>query len=147
MRRRRIYSKIIMSTLKKILSASLISVFASVAIGVSLAHAQTSCDPTIQANCPTPPPNSSIALSNPLGTNNSTVEDLLHSIVNWLITIATPIAVGMILIGAFQMIFAGGNPERFATGRKTILYTAIGYAIIVIGWGMVSIIRDILNVP
>ncbi len=86
----------------------------------------------------------STSLANPLGT--SSVEDLLENIVNWLITIATPIAVGMILIGAFQMIFAGGNPERFATGRKTILYTAIGYAIIVIGWGMVSIIRDVLNV-
>ncbi len=90
------------------------------------------------------PPNSGTALTNPLGA--SSFEDLLKNIVDWLITIATPIAVGMILIGAFQIIFAGGNPERFATGRKTILYTAIGYAIIVIGWGMVSIIRDVLNV-
>ncbi len=90
-------------------------------------------------------PNSGSApLTNPLGA--SSFEDLLKNIVDWLITIATPIAVGMILIGAFQMIFAGGNPERFATGRKTILYTAIGYAIIVVGWGMVSIIRDVLNV-
>lgn len=87
---------------------------------------------------------SSTPLTNPLGA--STFEGLLENIVNWLITIATPIAVGMMLIGAFQMIFAGGNPERFAAGKKTILYTAIGYAIIVVGWGMVSIIRDVLNV-
>ncbi len=107
---------------------------------VSQAEITTVCDATITTNCiqPTAP------LTNPLGA--STFEDLLKNIVDWLITIATPIAVGMMLIGAFQMIFAGGNPERFATGKKTILYTAIGYAIIVIGWGMVSIIRDVLNV-
>ena len=133
------------NTFKKILSISLISAFSFAVMGTFVVRAQTSCQNNANASqCP--PPDTAASLSNPLGPGNSTVEDLLQSIVNWLITIATPIAVGMILIGAFQMIFAGGNPERFATGRKTILYTAIGYAIIVVGWGMVSIIKDILNI-
>jgi hypothetical protein len=51
----------------------------------------------------------------------------------------------MILIGAFQMLFSGGNEEKFKLGRKMILYTAIGYAIILIGWGLTSIIRDFLS--
>jgi hypothetical protein len=84
-------------------------------------------------------------LVNPLGDSNSDVEGLLHSIVNWLIKIGTPIAVGMILIGAFQMVFSGGDPEKFKRGKTTILYTAIGYAIILVGWGMTSIIRDFLS--
>ncbi len=131
--------------LKKILSVFLLSAFSFVITGtLFVTHAQTTCDTTNTTNCTSP--DTAAALSNPLGPGNSTIEDLLQSIVNWLITIATPIAVGMILIGAFQMIFSGGSPERFATGRKTILYTAIGYAIIVVGWGMVSIIKDILNI-
>lgn len=90
-------------------------------------------------------------LLNPLCPQNqpncsrSNAEGLLKSIVDWLIKIATPIAVGMILIGAFQMLFSGGNEEKFKLGRKTILYTAIGYAIILIGWGLTSIIRDFLS--
>ncbi len=77
--------------------------------------------------------------------SRSDAEGLLHSIVDWLIRIGTPIAVGMILFGAFQMIFAGGDPEKFKKGKQTILYTAIGYAIILIGWGMTSIIQDFLS--
>lgn len=84
-------------------------------------------------------------LVNPLGDNNTTVEGLLNSIVNWLLVIATPIAVGMIIFGAFQMMFAGGDPEKFKNGKMTILYTAIGYAIILIGEGITLIIKDLLN--
>jgi hypothetical protein len=94
---------------------------------------------------------STTGLLNPLCPQNqpncsrSNAEGLLKSIVDWLIKIATSIAVGMILIGAFQMLFSGGNEEKFKLGRKTILYTAIGYAIILIGWGLTSIIRDFLS--
>ncbi len=90
-------------------------------------------------------------LLNPLCPTNdpscdrSDVEGLLNSIVDWLLRIATPIAVGMILIGAFQMVFAGGNEERFKLGKKTVLYTAIGYAIILIGRGITLVIQDFLS--
>ena len=43
------------------------------------------------------------------------------------------------------MVFAQGDPEKFAKGKKTILYTAIGYGIILIGWGFVTIIQDVLS--
>jgi len=79
---------------------------------------------------------------------NSDAAGLLHSIVDWILQpggIATTIAVGMILVGAFQIMFAGGDEERFKMGKKTILYTAIGYAIILIGWGLTSIIQDFLS--
>ena len=79
---------------------------------------------------------------------NSDVSGLLHSIVAWILQpggIATTIAVGMILVGAFQIMFAGGDPEKFKRGKTTILYTAIGYAIILVGWGLTSIIQDFLS--
>lgn len=99
-----------------------------------------------------PPPNS--GLINPLcpsdqpNCSRSDAAGLLKSIVDWLIKpggIATTIAVGMILVGSFQIMFAGGDEERFKRGKKTILYTAIGYAIILVGWGLTSIIQDFLS--
>ena len=101
------------------------------------------------AQNPQPPPPS--GLINPLcpaGNPNcarSDAEGLLNSIVSWLLIIATPIAVGMIIYGAFQMIFAGGDPEKFKNGKMTILYTAIGYGIILIGEGITLIIKDVLS--
>ena len=100
---------------------------------------------------PTPNPTSEVSLLNPLCTSgssncqNSSVEGLLKTIVNWLFVIATPIAVGMILIGAFQMLFSGGSEDKFATGKRTVLYAVIGYAIILIGWGITSIIQSLLS--
>ena len=38
-----------------------------------------------------------------------------------------------------------GEPEKFATGRKTILYAVLGYAIIWIGRGIAIIIENLLK--
>lgn len=58
---------------------------------------------------------------------------------------ATPIAVLMVLVGAFQMLVSAGDPAKFQAGQKTILYSAIGYAIIFLGWGITSIIQSLLS--
>lgn len=85
------------------------------------------------------------ALPNPLGESTTTITDLIKKIVEWIRDIAAPIATAMVLIGAFQMIFSNGNAESFQKGQKTILFTVIGYAIIWIGWGIVTIIQGILK--
>lgn len=110
---------------------------------VAIAHAQTV--PTSTNGTGTIPGDSqTISLPNPL-TGADTFTGLLHKIVTWMIEIGAPIATLMIIVGAFQMVFAAGDPDKFATGRKTILYTVIGYGIILIGWGFVTIIQDVLS--
>lgn len=91
----------------------------------------------------TAPPSGPIDLPNPLGTTD--IAELLNRITGFLLTIAAPIAAVVIIIGAFQMLFAAGNPEKFKTGQKTILYAAIGFAIVLIAKGITSIIEGILQ--
>ena len=43
------------------------------------------------------------------------------------------------------MLFAGGDPEKFKSGKMTILYAAIGYAIILISKTIASIIKSIFG--
>ncbi len=89
------------------------------------------------------PPNE---LCNPLGETD-TVMELIDKIIAALRDyIAPPIVALMVLYGAFQILFAGGEPEKFATGRKTILYAAIGYAIILIASGISLIIKSVLDI-
>lgn len=94
----------------------------------------------------TPPQNSnaSIELTNPLG-GTSDVRSLIERFVTILRDFATPIAVFMILLGAFRILTAAGDPAKFETGKKILLYTAIGYAIIFVGWGITSIIESLLS--
>ena len=91
------------------------------------------------------PSSGSVGLKNPLG-QNTTIYSLLNSIVGWLITLGGAIAVLMIVIGAFQMLFSGGDAERFKTGKQTILYTVIGYGIIILAKSITSLIQYMLNV-
>jgi len=89
------------------------------------------------------PPNT---LCNPLGSSNNTIADILKTILDWITTkIGPPLAVLMIVVGGFQMVFASGDPERFRRGKQTIVYTVIGYGIIFLAWGVVSLIQNILG--
>ncbi|HXF44109.1 MAG TPA: pilin [Candidatus Paceibacterota bacterium] len=89
---------------------------------------------------------SGIVLPNPLGESTNTVADLIYKIIRWLIVASAPLASLMIIFGAYQMLFAGGSPEKFETGKKTILYTVIGFIIIALALGVAAIIRDVLGV-
>jgi|AntAceMinimDraft_18_1070375.scaffolds.fasta_scaffold115884_2 hypothetical protein len=88
-------------------------------------------------------PAQGITLQNPAGSD--TIAELIHNITSGLVTIATPIVAIMVLIGAFQILFAAGDPEKFKLGKKTILYTIIGYAIILVASGITSIIKNLLS--
>lgn len=83
-------------------------------------------------------------LPNPLGVTS--FEVLADKILGYMLVIAVPIATLMILVGAYQILFAAGDPEKVKTGKQTILYTVIAFAIILIGKGITLIIKDVLGV-
>jgi len=87
---------------------------------------------------------SPVTLPNPL-RDIQTIEDLLERIVNYLMIIVIPLASIMIIWGAFQILFAGGNPEKVATGRRTVVYAAVGLAIILSASGIILVIKELLG--
>lgn len=90
-----------------------------------------------------PPSGGNITLPNPLGV--STFQALIDGILGYLVLLAAPIVALMIFVGAFQILTAAGNPEKVTQGRKTITYTVLGYAIILIARGASFIIKDLLG--
>jgi hypothetical protein len=42
----------------------------------------------------------------------------------------------MVLIGGFQMITSAGNPEKFKSGRNTILDAVAGFAVVLLAKGV-----------
>ena len=59
--------------------------------------------------------------------------------------VAVPLCTIMVLVGAFQMMTAAGDPEKFGKGRKTVLYAAVGFAVALIAGGLVSVLKQILG--
>jgi hypothetical protein len=85
-------------------------------------------------------------LLNPLGEGVTSFSQIINSVAKYLtIYIAPPIVTIMILIAGFYFLTAGENPERVKTARQIILWTVIGYAIILISWGVTSIITELLG--
>jgi Type IV secretion system pilin len=85
-----------------------------------------------------------ISLTDPLG-GQETFLTVLNNVAGFLFTdIAIPLATIMILVGAFQFMTGGGDPEKISKARKTIMYAAIGFAVALIASGASSIIKSIL---
>ncbi|MBI2036927.1 MAG: hypothetical protein HYT14_01030 [Candidatus Liptonbacteria bacterium] len=82
-------------------------------------------------------------IPNPLAADSIT--GVLDSIMTYFIMIGAPIVAIMVIYGGFQILTAGGEPEKFTTGRKTILYAVIGYGIIIISKGVTLILKQLLG--
>ncbi len=60
----------------------------------------------------------------------SKVETFITNVVQILVTIAGAISVGFFVWGGIGYITSSGNPEHLDRAKKTILYSAIGLAIV-----------------
>lgn len=70
---------------------------------------------------------------------------LLDKVTDFLISVSIPIAGLMILWSAYQILTAGGNPEQFNKGKRTIMYTLIGLGVVILSKGVVTIVTDLLS--
>jgi len=85
-----------------------------------------------------------ISLSNPIPACTDLI-CVANSIIQFLLKIAIPICSIMVLVGGFQMMTAGGDPTKFANGRKTILYAALGFAVVLIATGVGALVSNFIT--
>lgn len=88
---------------------------------------------------------SDFTLTNPIcgGNPNCTFGDVANNILDFLLDVSIPLVAIMVVIGGFQILTAGGDPAKFTTGRKTVTYAAVGFAVVLISKGVVSVIREL----
>lgn len=82
-------------------------------------------------------------IKNPLSSGDFVT--LLNNIITALIKLAVPIAIIMIVWAGFLLTTSGGNEDKVSTARKTILYTVIGFIVLLLSKGVASLIESILN--
>ena len=84
-----------------------------------------------------------ITIENPIQAD--TFEELVDGIIGFIFLVALGLAPLMIIIGAFYILTAGADPKRVETGKNIILYTLIGFTIILLGRALVFVIQQILG--
>jgi len=82
-----------------------------------------------------------------LNVGNASPEDIVVSVINWILGILALIAVIMILIGGFKWMTAGGNEEKVEGAKKLLIAAIIGLVIILAAWGIsIYAISNLLNI-
>jgi predicted amino acid-binding ACT domain protein len=84
----------------------------------------------------------SLNLTNPIGND---FIGIAKSISTFLAQLAVPIAAVMVVVGAIQIMTAAGSPEKVSAGKKTILYAAIGLAVLLLADAIIEAIKEILG--
>lgn len=80
-----------------------------------------------------------------LQTANGDPRDTAVDIVRYLMTFLGIIAVVVILIGGFRWLTAGGNEDRIASAKKTIIAGTIGLIVILAAFAIVTFVIDITS--
>ncbi len=88
--------------------------------------------------------NEQITLANPLGSQS--LADIVSSILAALFTLSIPIVSIMVMVGGYYILTAAGNEENLKKGRQAITYAVIGFAVILLANGVVSLIRQLLSI-
>jgi type IV secretory pathway VirB2 component (pilin) len=73
------------------------------------------------------------------------LESILNKIKDTLKTLGYVVCAIFIIIGGYQMITASGNPQKFDTGKRTLLFAAIGFIIILAADKIVDFLRSIVQ--
>jgi type IV secretory pathway VirB2 component (pilin) len=94
---------------------------------------------------PVPCATDTVCIRNPLEFES--LEALLNAIIDFLIKIGAPLAVIMIIYAGLVWMFAAGAPEKISKARSIIIWTIVGYSIILVAKGILLVIESVLGIP
>lgn len=73
----------------------------------------------------------------------SSIETFIKSVIGILVKIAGLVAAGFFVWGGFGYITSSGNPEMLDRSKRTILYSAIGLAVVLGAFVLTNIVTDV----
>jgi len=83
------------------------------------------------------------AIDNPIGA--SSFSELLERIANFLYTLAIYILPIVIVGAGLFWITSSGNPEQAEKGKKILTYSLIGFVVILVAKGLISLLKKALG--
>lgn len=73
------------------------------------------------------------------------VNQLIKTVINWLLGIAFGIAVLFLIIGGFWYITSAGNEETAEKGKNTAVNAIIGIVIIILSYVIVNVVSNLVS--
>ena len=87
-----------------------------------------SCDPSTGMRC-----------------NETSLNGLIRTVINWMLSIAFGIAVLFLVIGGFWYITSAGNEETAEKGKNTAINAIIGIVIIILSYVIINVVSGLVT--
>lgn len=71
---------------------------------------------------------------------------LVDAIISFIFTISLAIVPLLIMIGAFNIVTAGGDIKKVAAGKSIITYALIGFTILLLAKGLISVLEQVIGI-
>lgn len=88
-------------------------------------------------------PEGSICIQNPLQTTSFT--GVVDKILDILFFVAIAVAPVMIIVAGFKFLTGGGDPKNLTTARQMLIWTGVGFGIILLSKGIVMILKSVIG--
>ena len=77
-------------------------------------------------------------------TAGTSVNQLIRTVINWMLGVAFGIAVLFLIIGGFWYITSAGNEETAEKGKGTAVNAIIGIVIIILSYVIVNVVSNLV---
>ena len=85
-----------------------------------------------------------IEIQNPLTAES--FEQIVDNIIDFIFKIAIVLAPLMVVVGGALVMTSGGSAEKITQGKNIILWTAVGFFILLLAKGIMAMIESILGI-
>ena len=85
-----------------------------------------------------------IKIDNPLGYDD--FDELIKRIIIFTRQVATAVAPIMIIVAGFFFITSAGDPEKINTAKRLLLWTLIGFGVILLAEGMINFFQEAIDI-
>ena len=82
-------------------------------------------------------------ITNPLDAES--FEEFIENLIDFIFWVAVAIAPLMIIVAGFFFLTAAGDPGKVKTAKSIIFWTIIGFTIVLLAKGIISMVRQVLG--
>ena len=90
------------------------------------------------------PPTGQVCICNPLQGEN--IESIVNNVIDFIFNIAIFLAPLMIIYAGVLFVTAGGNPEQVKKAKAVIIWTLIGFVLVLVSKGVSDLIETLIGI-
>ena len=88
-----------------------------------------------------------VTIENPLKKGGvDDFDELIKRIIIFTRQVATAVAPIMIIVAGFFFITSAGDPEKIKTAKRLLLWTLIGFGVILLAEGMINFFQEAIDI-